>query len=300
MIRPNVYVSLVLLVLCGVSWATHAAADMSTVRRDLAKALPRNEFQRKVADIVDVRGPGASVYKDRANGVVIVGGKGSIGTGALLNGQGEIVTNEHVARTAHRADGGEWLAIWFKPADGAQVDLEKFLTAKVIKKDPQHDLAIIRLTTPLPAGATLIPLASARQDVGSEVFVIGHPQGLFWSLTQGIISQIRPGWEWVAGDDGIRHKATTIQTQAPINHGNSGGPLLDPKGEILGIVSFGHADAQGLSFAIAVDHVRELMARSGPDPTPGSKPGFEARPAKKPDPQGSESGSESGSKPKSR
>jgi len=80
----------------------------------------------------------------------------------------------------------------------------------------------------------------------------------FWSLTQGIVSQIRPSYTW-RYDDGIRRVATTIQTQAPINPGNSGGPLLNDEGSVLGIVSAGVTEAQGIFFAIAGGHIRELI-----------------------------------------
>jgi S1-C subfamily serine protease len=252
--------------------AAPAAADEASIRRELAQRVPRAELARKIAEPpIEVRGAGSvagTVYRERVMGVVVVGGDQSLGTGALVTPQGDIVTNDHVARRAYRADGGEWVAIWFKPADGSEIDRDSFLTARVIKKDSRHDLAVVRLTQPLPRGSATIPLSGARPEVGADVFVIGHPRGLFWSLTQGIVSQLRPNYQWRA-EDRIPHEANTIQTQAPINPGNSGGPLLDGKGEIVGIVSFSEGESQGLFFGIDAQHVRDLLARAPDAPDPG-------------------------------
>jgi S1-C subfamily serine protease len=263
-----------------------AHADQESARRGLAAGIPKAELKRAIAAPSPTRGA-ADVYRDRVNGVVIVAGKNSIGTGALLDRSGTIVTNDHVAVAAHRDGGDEWLAIWFKPADGSMVDEDKFLTAKIVRKEPKRDLAIIKLVEPVPASATIVPLAAGNPEVGSDVFVIGHPKALFWSLTQGIISQVHRDYQWQA-EDRIQRSATTIQTQAPINPGNSGGPLLNAKGEIIGIVSFGRADAQGLFFAIDVAHVREVLAMGAQTPQEKAKAPAPARkePAAKAPPKG--------------
>jgi S1-C subfamily serine protease len=245
-------------------------ADEAAIRRDLARRIPAAEFARKVAEApIESRGTASvagSVYRQRVTGVVLISAEDAIGTGVLVTSDGDIVTNQHVVQRAHRAEGGEWVAVWFKPADGGNPNRSQFLTARVMKKDLNHDLAIVRLVQAVPRTATAVPLTATRPEVGAEIFVIGHPKQLFWSLTEGIVSQIRPNYRWKA-DDNVAHEANIIQTQAPINPGNSGGPLLNADGEIVGIVSFGQLESQGLFFGIDAQHVRELLARS-PDAAP--------------------------------
>jgi S1-C subfamily serine protease len=137
---------------------------------------------------------------------------------------------------------------------------DNFLLARVLKRHPRRDLAHVRLAQSMPPSATVIPLASAIPDVGQEVFTIGHPRTYLLSLTQGVVSQIRPDYHGEY-DDGIPRSATAIQTQAAINPGTSGGPLLDDNGAIVGIVVGSATEARGVYFAVSVQHVHELLPR---------------------------------------
>jgi S1-C subfamily serine protease len=175
-----------------------------------------------------------------------------------VSGQGDIVTNEHVVHAAHRAQGQEWVAVWFKPSQGLRPAQASFVLGRVLQRSPQRDLAHIRLVQPPPPTATVVPMASAVPDVGQEVFTIGHPRTYLWSFGQGVVAQIRPDYQWKYGD-GIVRNATAIQTQAPVNPGSSGGPLLNAAGAIAGIVVGGAAEAEGIYFAVSVQHVRELL-----------------------------------------
>jgi S1-C subfamily serine protease len=85
----------------------------------------------------------------------------------------------------------------------------------------------------------LLPLEISSEDieVGADVRAIGHPKGEEWTYTKGIVSSVRPDYEW-SGEPGESHRATVIQTQTPINPGNSGGPLLSDEGKIVGVNSF--------------------------------------------------------------
>jgi hypothetical protein len=91
--------------------------------------------------------------------------------------------------------------------------------------------------------------------VGQDVFTIGHPKAYLWSFGQGVVSQIRPDYEW-RYQDGIPRSATAIQTRAPINPGDSGGPLLNQQWlcERLNAASAGY-------FVIYVDRPRALPQR---------------------------------------
>jgi S1-C subfamily serine protease len=107
---------------------------------------------------------------------------------------------------------------------------------------------------------------------GDDVVVIGHPLGLLWSVTTGIVSAIRSSYKVTASQT----ESTVIQTQTPVNPGNSGGPLLTPEGRLVGII-FGSptvrasrqkaADevrvaAPGLNLAIGVNEVQGLISRT--------------------------------------
>jgi S1-C subfamily serine protease len=226
--------------------------------------LPQQELERLFgAPTLVFRGApprGPLIYRERVNGVVLIASTKTVGTGVLVSAAGDIVTNEHIVREAHKARGEEWVAVWFKPPNGARPLKDNFLLAKVVQVNQRRDLAHIRLAQVAPQNATAIPLGNTIPDVGQEVFTIGHPKTYLWSFTNGVVSQIRPDYQWKY-EDGVLRSATAIQTQAPINPGQSGGPLLNEEGAIVGIVVGSAAEAEGVYFAVAVQHVRELLPR---------------------------------------
>lgn len=247
---------------CAAVFAT-SADDLRPIRTDLERALPLEALERLVVSPpVVFRAPprGSTVYRERADGVVLIASTKTVGTGVLVSAEGDIVTNEHIVQDAHKAQGGEWVAVWFKPPNGARPIKDSFFLAKVLQRNPRRDLAHLRLAQPMPQTARVVPLSNVMPDVGQEVFTIGHPKTYLWSLTQGVVSQIRPDYQWKY-DDGIQRSATAIQTQAPVSPGNSGGPLLNEEGAIVGIVVGSAQETQGVYFAVSVQHVRELLPR---------------------------------------
>lgn len=255
---PGGAIGLLLAAVLGAS-----ADDLKPLRVEIQRALPREALERLVASPpLMFRAPprGSTVYRERADGVVLIASTKTVGTGVLVSAEGDIVTNEHIVRDAHKAQGGEWVAVWFKPPNGARPIKDNFFLAKVLQRNQRRDLARLRLAQPMPQTARVIPLSTVMPDVGQEVFTIGHPKTYLWSLTQGVVSQIRPDYQWKY-DDGIQRSATAIQTQAPVSPGNSGGPLLNEAGAIVGIVVGSAAETQGVYFAVAVEHVRELLPR---------------------------------------
>lgn len=241
-----------------------AAGDVERLKRDLQEGLSAGLLTRPLAEPPLVfRGPqslGASIYRERAGSVVVVAVKDTIGAGSFVSGRGDIVTSGHVLRSAHRANGDEWVLVWFKPDPNFPATQEQFLVARVLARDVQRDLALIRLAEPPPHAATVVPIATAPPEIGDDVFAIGHPKNHFWSLTQGIVSQIRQEYAWV-GADGVSRRATAIQTQAPASPGSSGGPLLDRRGAMVGVIFGGASTAPGIYLAIDARHVRELLAK---------------------------------------
>ncbi|MFM7627765.1 MAG: S1C family serine protease [Gammaproteobacteria bacterium] len=170
----------------------------------------------------------------------------SLGSGVIIDPSGEVVTNHHVIANA--------AAIRVQLADGREAD------ATVIGRDPDTDLALLRIgLRDLPA----IELGrSSTLRVGDVVLAIGNPIGLSATVTQGIVSATGRGQLGVAVFENF------IQTDAPINMGNSGGALINTRGELVGIntaIVARNLGVEGIGFAIPVDLVRgvtgELVAR---------------------------------------
>ena len=143
----------------------------------------------------------------------------------MISGKGEIATNAHVVTSGEGADIRKASNVFVRFADGNQV------AAEVKGFDPFADVALLKID---PAGLTLrpLPLGSTKDlHVGAPVAAIGSPFGEEQSLSVGVISALDRSIESLTGFDTIG----AIQTDAAINHGNSGGPLLDGRGRVLGI-----------------------------------------------------------------
>ena len=199
--------------------------------RIVTERLPRNILQDPFGEL----GPR---YRQRL--------EQSLGSGVIVDASGQVVTNHHVIANA--------AAIRVQLADGREAD------AKVIGRDPDTDLALLRIDLrDLPA----IELGrSSALRVGDIVLAIGNPLGLSATVTQGIVSATGRGQLGVAVFENF------IQTDAPINVGNSGGALINTRGELVGIntaIIARNLGVEGIGFAIPVDLVRgvvgELVAR---------------------------------------
>lgn len=159
----------------------------------------------------------------------------STGTGFYLAEYNLIVTNEHVVR------GSKEVVI-----DGNAV--EKSLT-DVLFVDPVHDLAFLAL--PDKHEMKSIDLAAEKVNDGDPVIAIGHPMGLKYTTTQGIVSN---------ASRHIEHADLNyIQIDAAINPGNSGGPLVNDKGEVIGVNTFIFRDSNNLGFALPSNYLAEVL-----------------------------------------
>ena len=99
----------------------------------------------------------------------------------------------------------------------------------------------------VPDDVKELKLSNKLPEVGSDVHAIGHPGSLSWTYTKGYVSQVRPNYKW--SYEKTIHQASIIQTQTPISPGNSGGPLINSEGELLGVNSF-KAAGENLNFAV--------------------------------------------------
>ena len=165
------------------------------------------------------------------------------GTGFVYDTKGDIVTNEHVV------DGAS--AVTVKFSDGSKYK------ATVVGSDTSTDLAVLHITAPASRLHPLVLADSSAVAVGDGVVAIGNPFGLDHSVTSGIVSA--KGRFIGAGnyDD-------YIQTDAAINHGNSGGPLLNLQGEVIGVTSQIQSESggsDGVGFAIPSNLIKTIAAQ---------------------------------------
>jgi S1-C subfamily serine protease len=211
-----------------------------------------------------------AIYKEEAPGVVTVvslfgsgtlqelqnggGGGGGVGSGFVLNGQGEIATNAHVVTTGKVPDLREARTVYVEFADGNQVK------ADVKGYDPDADVALLKVD---PKGLTLRPLSlgrSAGVAVGTPVAAIGSPFDERQSLSVGVVSAIDRS---ISGLTAFQI-AGAIQTDAAINPGNSGGPLVDAHGAVIGInqqIKTNSGGGEGVGFAVPIDVARRSLGQ---------------------------------------
>jgi len=210
-----------------------------------------------------------AIYESEAPGVVTVislfgssgldsvlgeGGEegGGVGSGFVLNGEGEIATNAHVVTTGEGDAIRRAREVYVEFADGNQVE------AEIVGADPNADIALLRID---PKGLSLRPLPlgeSSSVEVGEPVAAIGSPFGEKQSLSIGVISAI---------DRSIRSLTDfsisgAIQTDAAINPGNSGGPLVDGEGRVIGVnqqIKSTSGGGEGVGFAVPVDAVKRSL-----------------------------------------
>ena len=151
--------------------------------------------------------------------------------------------------------------IFWDHLSGSEIREQDVFIAIVVKIDEIADLALVKILTP-PANMTVLKLGKMNKvEVGIDVHAIGHPIGETWTYTRGIVSQLRPTYEWSSEKEFV-HKASVVQTQTPISPGNSGGPLLTDAYEIIGINSF-KKRGESLNFAVSVEEIRRFMKRTG-------------------------------------
>jgi hypothetical protein len=144
-----------------------------------------------------------------------------------------------------------------KTASVQMANREIFDSVSVLAVDERRDLAVVKVDLPpLPKGYSFVDgfpvLTLGNADtltVGESVVVVGSPRGLEGTVTAGILSSVRDSGE------GFR----VLQTDAAVNPGNSGGPLVNNKGQVVGVVSFKLRTAEGLNFAIPINYVRGLL-----------------------------------------
>jgi putative serine protease PepD len=170
----------------------------------------------------------------------------ALGSGFVIDGEGHIVTNDHVV------DGASSISVEF--SDGSTYD------AQLVGTDASTDIGVIKVDAP---SSELTPLQlgdSSALQVGDEVVAIGSPLGLNETVTSGIVSALN---RTITSPNNFSIN-DAIQTDAAINHGNSGGPLLDLQGQVIGINSQIESDSggnDGIGFAVPSNTVQSVVSQ---------------------------------------
>jgi 2-alkenal reductase len=173
------------------------------------------------------------------------------GTGFIIDGSGNIVTNQHVV------SGGTGFQVIL--SDGEKRD------ATLVGSDPLSDLAVVQMEGPLPSTVSFGNSDSLRQ--GQPVLAIGSPLGEFTgTVTSGVVSALNRDFPTGAATTGEGIYTDLIQHDAAINPGNSGGPLFDLAGRVIGVNTLGIPQSgvtpvQGLFFAIPANHVADIASQ---------------------------------------
>ena len=257
------------------SKASYAVNDTNLVDKENAESLLENitdlnkALKEKEKEIIQnnknrsqPKFKGAEdIYDDFSSSVVFIGNRKNnkligVGSGFVINDKGkiQIITNWHVI------NGADQISVWLKP--NKMVD-ENYLisqveshTAKLVKVNKTKDLAMLEVVN-LPIKLKPVVYGKfGKIRPGQTSFAIGHPEGLLWTFTSGMISQVRPKYNWRY--EGSRHSANVIQTQAAINPGNSGGPLFNKNKELIGLNTF-TSEGENLNFAIAINDVIDFI-----------------------------------------
>jgi putative serine protease PepD len=256
-------VAVALLAAAGVGGAVGAGVALETrgeaaATTTVAAAQPVAEttsalsavYQRVKDGVVEIQtstGAEANPFGNQSPG-------GATGSGFIIDKEGHIVTNQHVV------DGAESVTVRF--SDGTES------SAKVVGTDPSTDIAVLDVDRP---SSELTPLSFAPEgslEVGEPVIAIGSPFGLEGTLTAGVISAL--GRE-IQSPNGFTIE-NAVQTDAALNHGNSGGPVLDSGGRVVGVaaqIASESGGSDGIGYAIPGDTAqrvaRELISEGRVD-----------------------------------
>ena len=249
--------------------------DTKTVQQVIISPAPASQVPATPAAVTSTAKPlvgngfdPARIYARRSSGVVTIvsyfgssssdfQGNQAQGSGFVVSPQGYILTNSHVITNAGQSKGSVLAAtqlyVDFQDHDrvpATVVGWDVFDDVGLIKVDPkQHPLA------PVPLGD------SATVAVGSPVAAIGSPFGNDNSLSVGVVSATKRSIRSITSEYDV---VDAIQTDAPINHGNSGGPLFDARGRVIGLTAQIRSDsgnAEGVGFAVPINAARRSMGQ---------------------------------------
>lgn len=209
------------------------------VEKDISKTI--NSVVKSVVGISKLQTNGNSIFLNSSEE------KLGLGSGIVLSDNGYILTNQHVAGNKY---------------SNCYVTLESGITynGSVVWSDNNLDLAIVKITA---SNLDYIELADSDNiNLADEVYAIGNPIGIEFqrTVTKGIISGIDRTIKIEEGDQG-NYMEDLIQTDATINEGNSGGPLINTNGELIGVNTVKISDAEGIGFAVPINIIKPILEK---------------------------------------
>lgn len=194
---------------------------------------------RALAQELDAQGLYAKAY----NAVVLIEGAKTTEAGSgKAFGSGFFVDKDVVATAWHVVDRLRNIRI--------KLDKDKYVGASLMRSDKDNDVALLRVAAP---DKSPLPIASGHPRTGDSVVVVGSPLGLEKTLSTGLVSAVR-------FDE--KEKRFVYQISAPVSPGSSGGPVLNGKGEVLGVVSYQAVKGQNLNFIRPAMYLSKLMGKS--------------------------------------
>ena len=220
----------------------------TSVVKAVGKALP-SVVNIRTETIQEVRDPFSELFSDFWNPYYRQPRQDvrrSLGSGVVIHEDGYIVTNDHVVRRATK--------IRVKFANGREYEADR------VAYDQRSDLALLRILLPKGSKTRFTPVPFARDGdllLGETVIALGNPFGLGGSVSRGILSSRD---RQVPQADEILDMANWLQTDAAINPGSSGGPLVNLKGEVIGINAAVNTAGQGIGFAIPINMVKRVAS----------------------------------------
>ncbi|MFC1671268.1 S1C family serine protease [Spirochaetota bacterium] len=183
-------------------------------------------------------------FQSFAPSVVLVRTPRGLGSGFFVNKRGYVVTNFHVIK------GQKHITVTRFEKKGSELKRTIHKKVRIVALDPFHDLAVLQVKENIKK--IIVPGILSPHDrvkVGEKIFVIGNPLGLERTVTQGVVSH---SGRMFSGK-------VYLQVDASVNPGNSGGPLFNSNGQIIGVINMSARTMQGLNFAIPVHYVKFLL-----------------------------------------
>jgi serine protease Do len=175
--------------------------------------------------------------------VVVVKSPGGLGSGFIVHADGYLITNFHVIK------GQKHFTVTQFVQSGEELKRVIHDQIRIVALDAFHDLAVLQIEDEHEAPFPTVVLSPDATIYGEDIFVIGNPAGLERTVTEGILSHTGRLFEG----------KLYLQIDASVNPGNSGGPLFNSHGQVIGVVNMGSRVMQGLNFAIPVRHVTFLL-----------------------------------------
>lgn len=178
-----------------------------------------------------------------APAVVLVKTASGLGSGFFINKKGYLITNFHVIA------GEKHISVTQFLLEGKVLRRIVHKEVEIVATAPFHDLVVLRLTDFDTEISSVFFAPEEDLSIGETVFAIGNPLGLERTVTEGVLSQTHRNF------GGILY----LQVDAPVNPGNSGGPLFNARGQVVGIINMGIPSREGLNFAIPARHAKYIL-----------------------------------------